>query len=131
MPTRANNTPSVTAQVIPAADLAVTIIPSDSSANPDSDLDYLVEVTNNGPSEATDVVLLDTLPAGMTYVSALSPQGCARDLRQWRRLAPDRLSGCRRDGDDDHRDDSGRTPGIDARRLRLGVGPTDRSQLSQ
>ena len=59
-----NGTSSSTTQVLPAADLAVTITPSASSANPDSDLDYLVEVTNNGPSEATGVILLDTCRRG-------------------------------------------------------------------
>jgi uncharacterized repeat protein (TIGR01451 family) len=70
-----NNTSSIATQVIPATDLVVTITPSASSANPDSEFDYVVEVTNNGPSEATGVVLLDTLPTGVSYGSATSPQG--------------------------------------------------------
>ena len=38
-----------------------------------SNLTYTVTVTNNGPSAATNVVLTDTLPANVTFVSATAP----------------------------------------------------------
>ena len=36
---------------------------------------YTVAVTNNGPDAATNVVLLDTLPSGVTFQSATSSHG--------------------------------------------------------
>src|SRR5215216_1125274 len=38
-------------------------------------LTYSIQVTNRGPSTATDVVVTDNLPRGVTYVSAESVQG--------------------------------------------------------
>ena len=58
----------------PAADLAVTISGSASAADTINDFTYLVTVTNNGPSVASDVALVDTLPVGMTVVSLSSSQ---------------------------------------------------------
>jgi uncharacterized repeat protein (TIGR01451 family) len=58
------------------ADLAIT-----KSDNPDpviagNSLTYTIDVQNNGPSDATNVVVTDTLPAGVTFVSTA---GCAED----------------------------------------------------
>ena len=69
-----NNTSSTTTQVVPAADLAVSIAGSAPAADPDDDFEYTVTATNNGPSDASGVVLSDTLPAGVTFVSASSSQ---------------------------------------------------------
>ncbi|NIS82016.1 MAG: DUF11 domain-containing protein, partial [Anaerolineales bacterium] len=54
---------------VKVADLAIT-----KSDNPDpvlagNQLTYTVQVTNNGPSDALNVVVTDTLPAGVSYVS--------------------------------------------------------------
>ena len=38
---------------------------------------YELSVTNNGPNDAPDVVISDTLPAGTTFVSAVPPAGGA------------------------------------------------------
>jgi uncharacterized repeat protein (TIGR01451 family) len=56
------------------ADLSVA---KDDSADPvteGDDVTYTITVTNNGPDAATGVLLTDTLPAGVTFVSASS--GC-------------------------------------------------------
>jgi len=57
------------------ADIAVT-----KNDNPDpvavgQNLTYTVTVTNNGPDPATDVTVTDTLPANVTFMSAIPSQG--------------------------------------------------------
>jgi len=69
-PNLSNNTSSATVQVDPSADLALSITTSASQAETNQDFQYTVLLTNNGPSPAAGVELTDTLPAGVTYVSA-------------------------------------------------------------
>ena len=73
-PNLTNNTSSTTTQVVPAADLAVSVAGSAPAANPGVEFEYIVSATNNGPSGASNVVLSDTLPAGVTFVSASTSQ---------------------------------------------------------
>jgi uncharacterized repeat protein (TIGR01451 family) len=56
----------------PAADLAVTKADSPDPVTVGNNLIYTVVVTNNGPWEATGAMLTDTLPASVTFVSALN-----------------------------------------------------------
>jgi uncharacterized repeat protein (TIGR01451 family) len=74
-PNTANNTASVTVTPTSSADLALTKTALPSPAGIGSNLTYTLIVTNNGPSPATNVTLTDTLPAGPTFVSAVSTQG--------------------------------------------------------
>ena len=46
-----------------------------SNLTPGNTVSFTVTVTNDGPSRATDVRVLDLLPAGLTFVSATSSQG--------------------------------------------------------
>ena len=55
------------------ADLRVT--KTASNANPGNSVSFTVSVINDGPSRATDVRVLDLLPAGLTFVSATPSQG--------------------------------------------------------
>ena len=55
------------------ADLGVSVIGS--SAFFPSNLTYTITVTDHGPSVANGVTLTDTLPGGLTYVSATPSQG--------------------------------------------------------
>jgi uncharacterized repeat protein (TIGR01451 family) len=59
----------------PTADLVVTKTDSPDPVAVGSTLTYTVNVTNNGPADATGVTLTDTLPAGVTFVSATPSQG--------------------------------------------------------
>ncbi len=71
-----NNTSTVVTAVTPSADVAVTKIgPGTISAG--ANITYDVTVTNNGPSDAANVSLTDTLPAGTTFVSATQDSGPA------------------------------------------------------
>ena len=59
-----------------SADLAITKKPVGTTpVMPGTDFDYLLTVTNNGPSQAANVEVSDPLPAQLAFVS--SPQGCA------------------------------------------------------
>ncbi|MEM7474590.1 MAG: SdrD B-like domain-containing protein [Planctomycetota bacterium] len=59
----------------PSIDLAVTKVDDIDPINRGATLTYTMVVTNNGPSAATNVQLNDTLPTGLTFVSASSTQG--------------------------------------------------------
>lgn len=65
-----------------AADLSVSKVDSPDPVFVGSPLTYTVTMTNNGPDGATGVMLTDTLPGGVTFVSAVSTQGsCAEAAR--------------------------------------------------
>lgn len=67
-----NNTASSTITVKATADVAVTntVTPSAGSTYANGEtVTYTVQVTNNGPSAATNVVVTDNLPASLTYNS--------------------------------------------------------------
>jgi uncharacterized repeat protein (TIGR01451 family) len=55
--------------------MAVTKTDSPDPVVINNNVTYTVVVVNNGPSQATSVVLTDTLPAGPAFVSANSTQG--------------------------------------------------------
>jgi len=63
------------------ADLAVTITDSPDPATVGNNLIYTITVTNFGPVDpANSVLVTDTLPAGVTFVSAVpSPQGTCNE----------------------------------------------------
>ncbi|HEX2834088.1 MAG TPA: C25 family cysteine peptidase [Thermoanaerobaculia bacterium] len=77
-PNTANNSTSTTTSVIRRVDVGVTKAASD--PGPDSafaqgeNVTYTLVVSNNGPSRATNVVMTDTLPAGLSFVS-VTPGG--------------------------------------------------------
>ncbi|OYO17574.1 hypothetical protein CGZ94_01350 [Enemella evansiae] len=65
----------VSTPVAPAADLAISKTSTPTTQTAGSNVTYNVTVTNNGPSTATGVQFVDTLPAGTTYVSSAPPAG--------------------------------------------------------
>ncbi|MFB2935154.1 hypothetical protein ACE1B6_07725 [Aerosakkonemataceae cyanobacterium BLCC-F154] len=64
-----NNTASATTNIQQTADV-VAVKTGPSTVNPGGTITYNITVTNNGPSAATNVVIRDTLPAGVTFNSA-------------------------------------------------------------
>jgi len=60
--------------VAAAADLAV-IKAGPASANTSTVISYTITVTNNGPNPAINAALADTIPAGTTFSSLVSPGG--------------------------------------------------------
>ena len=55
----------------PIAKLVITKTATQTNYNVGNNVDYTIIVGNNGPNTATNVVVTDTLPAGLTYVSSL------------------------------------------------------------
>ncbi|HEY8202481.1 MAG TPA: DUF11 domain-containing protein [Actinomycetota bacterium] len=76
-PTPGNNSATVTTTISdppPDVDLSITKIGTPDPVTAGGDLAYTLTVANNGPEAATGVVVIDSLPAGATFVSASS--GC-------------------------------------------------------
>jgi len=74
-PDPSNNLATATTSITAAADLAVTKTAAAPTAGPGDEITYTLTATNEGPSDATNVVLTDHLPAGLDLVSASAPVG--------------------------------------------------------
>ena len=72
-PVPGNNSANASISVVPAADLAVSAVASPSPAISGSNIAYVVTVTNGGPATASSVVMNQTLPAGVIFVSTSQP----------------------------------------------------------
>ncbi|WP_344156723.1 hypothetical protein [Kribbella yunnanensis] len=72
-PVDTNNSSTVTIPVGTSADVQVTKQSEPGTVTPGSTFDYALVVTNAGPSVARSVVVTDTIPAGLTIVSAGTP----------------------------------------------------------
>lgn len=70
-PNASNNTATDVDTLGPEADLAITKTDSADPVSPGDPLTYTLTFTNNGPSDATGVTVVDTLPAGVTFVSSM------------------------------------------------------------
>lgn len=62
--------------IVQAADLALTKVDDADPPAPGANLTYTITVENLGPSDATNVVVTDVLPTGVTLVAT---SGCAED----------------------------------------------------
>ena len=74
-PNIGNNAASADTTVNCAADLSITKSASPARVVAGDNITYTLTVKNNGPSDATEVTVTDTLPAGVTVVSATPSQG--------------------------------------------------------
>ena len=74
-----NNSATVTTNVNAAIDLAVVLTASPSPSLVGQNLTYTIQVTNKGPSPATNVVLTQNLPSHVAFVSATSSVGTAAE----------------------------------------------------
>ncbi len=68
-PNPGNNTDTADVTIVPRVDLAVTKTGSENPVAAGALLTYGLLVENLGPSDATGVVVTDTLPAGVSYLS--------------------------------------------------------------
>ncbi|MBI3608409.1 MAG: DUF11 domain-containing protein, partial [Nitrospirae bacterium] len=70
-----NNSSTTTTTVNASADLSITKTDAPDPVLAGQNLTYTITVANAGPSAATGVTVTDTLPAGVTFVSATPTQG--------------------------------------------------------
>ena len=69
-PASGNNSATDTDTLTASVDLAMTkILTTPPPINLGADVDFSLTATNDGPSSATLVTVVDTLPAGLVYVS--------------------------------------------------------------
>jgi LPXTG-site transpeptidase (sortase) family protein len=73
-PVSANDTATATVNG-QAADIAIAKAVSNTTPNLNTNVTFTITATNNGPSNATGVVVTDLLPAGFTFVSAAPSAG--------------------------------------------------------
>jgi uncharacterized repeat protein (TIGR01451 family) len=70
-----NDSDSVTLNGAGQADLALSMVASQEPAAAGTTFTYSIVVANHGPASATNVTVTDSLPAGLTFVSATASQG--------------------------------------------------------
>src|SRR5262249_2755916 len=70
-----NNSVTRTTTVLPGADLSLSMTGSPHAVAAGQPLTYTLVVANHGPFTATDVILTDTLPVGVSFGSASPAQG--------------------------------------------------------
>ncbi len=80
-PDTSNNGATVSVQVVPSSDLAVTINPGQIGPYDDASWSYTETVENLGPSDATGVVLSSPLPGDVSLTSATPSQGPAVSIQ--------------------------------------------------
>ena len=73
-PVAGNDSASATITPV-AADIALTKTVDNTRPNQNTNVTFTITATNNGPSNATGVVVTDLLPAGLTFVSAAPSAG--------------------------------------------------------
>ncbi len=72
--------PGEQVRVLPvAADLTLQKTVDNATPREGDTITYTLVLTNNGPSEATGVVVSDSLPVGVTFVSSIASQGSYDD----------------------------------------------------
>ena len=76
-PNTANNSSTATATIRTSADLSITKTGSTTTAGNGDSVDYTIQVTNLGPSDAADAVVTDPLPSDLAYTagSCTTPVG--------------------------------------------------------
>jgi len=75
-----NNTDTVSNPITPRIDLAIVKTDSTDPVAPGSTFSYTLDIVNNGPSDATGVIITDTLPPeGITFQSATQTPATVTD----------------------------------------------------
>jgi len=70
-----NDTASDPTTIVSSSDMSITKTASPNPVKQGATLTFTLTVVNNGPSNATGVTVIDTLPSGVTFSSATPTQG--------------------------------------------------------
>ena len=79
-PNTLNNSASEDTSVSTVADLALAMIDLPDPILAGNNLNYTITISNSGPSTSFGVTVIDTLPAGVTFNSAVSTQGICSEF---------------------------------------------------
>ena len=71
----ADNKIAVSSFTVQSADMGITITVDKATPNENDTVTYTITLTNNGPINATGVIVYDALPEDVTYVSSTADQG--------------------------------------------------------
>ncbi|MFT5580832.1 MAG: putative repeat protein (TIGR01451 family)/gliding motility-associated-like protein [Psychromonas sp.] len=74
-PNPPNNASAITLTPVPQSDLTLSKSVNNSTPDVGSNVIFAIAISNNGPSAATGVSVMDTIPAGYTFVSSTATQG--------------------------------------------------------
>ncbi len=74
-PIESNNFDSDLVNALPLCDLAITIIPDSNSTNVGELVNWIINITNNGPDSASDVNVFNELPDALEYIAHESNKG--------------------------------------------------------
>jgi len=85
-PTPANDRQATTTTIAAVADLSASAV-APATAVPGAQITFTVSVSNTGPSTATSVIMTDTLPTGVTFVSATGGGVHAAGVVTWPTIA--------------------------------------------
>lgn len=70
-----NNAASTTVTIVPQSNVSVTKTVDKATSQVGDNLTYTIIVNNSGPSSAQNVIAVDTLPSGVTFISGSGPNG--------------------------------------------------------
>ncbi|PSR51963.1 hypothetical protein AHMF7605_29070 [Adhaeribacter arboris] len=70
-----NNTSATTITIAPAADVVVTNVVSNAIPNQNGSITYTIQATNNGPNDATNVIVSGALPSGLSFTGYTASVG--------------------------------------------------------
>ena len=82
-PVPGNNSGSQDTTIVPSADLSIVKTDSADPVNPDTSFDYTIVVTNNGPSDADNLQVTDSIPGARLLLDHRdgSERGLVREHR--------------------------------------------------
>ena len=75
-----NNIDNESLEVLPLCDLVISISPDNNPVNVGETVNWIINVTNNGPDEASDVNVANSLPDGLELIAHDSNKGDLEEI---------------------------------------------------